>query len=156
MIEIDIPGRYNFSLENLLLDVNGTIYLDGKIIDGVKQRLQELNQKLNIYIVTANTHDNAGYLEQGLGIAPHIISPGREASQKLSLAKLLGKEKCIAIGNGENDALMLKQCAIGICVIGREGASAEAVQHADIVINDIKDALDLLLHPKRLIATLRR
>jgi soluble P-type ATPase len=156
MIDIEIPGRYNFSLQNLLLDINGTAAFDGKVIDGVKQRVQELKQKLNIYIVTANTRNNAGYLEQELGVAPHIISPGREASQKLSLAELLGKERCAAIGNGENDSLMLKACAIGICVIGGEGASAEAVRHADVITYDINNALDLLLHPKRLIATLRK
>ncbi|MFC1998954.1 HAD family hydrolase [Chloroflexota bacterium] len=156
MIEIEIPGRHNFTLEHLLLDVNGTIALDSVIIDGVKQRLAKLSQKLNIYIVTANTHNNADYLEQELDIEPHIISPGQEASQKLFLANILGKEKCIAIGNGANDVLMLKQSAIGICVIGKEGASAEAAHHSDVVVYDINDALDLLLHPKRLIATLRK
>jgi len=156
MIEIEIPGRYNFSLEHLLLDVNGTIALDGVIIDGVKDRLAELSQKINIYIVTANTNNNADYLQNELGIEPHIISPGQEASQKLFLANMLGKEKCVAIGNGANDMLMLKQSAIGICVIGKEGASAEAVQHSDVVVYGINDALDLLLYPKRLIATLRK
>ncbi|MFC1906165.1 HAD family hydrolase [Chloroflexota bacterium] len=156
MIEIEIPGRYNFALENLLLDVNGTIALDGTIIDGAKQRLAEISQNLNIYIVTANIHNNADYLEQELGIEPHLISPGQEASQKLFLANMLGKEKCVAIGNGANDVLMLKQSAIGICVVGKEGASAEAVQHSDIVVHDINDAFDLLLNHKRLIATLRK
>jgi soluble P-type ATPase len=156
MIEIEIPGRYNFALEHLLLDVNGTITLDGTIIDGVKARLTELGQKLNIYIVTANTQNNADYLEQELNIEPHLISHGQEASQKLFLANMLGKEKCIAIGNGANDVLMLKASAIGICVIGKEGASAEAVQHSDIVVYDINNALDLLLNPKRLMATLRK
>jgi len=156
MIEIEIPGRHGFELQHLLLDVNGTIALDGTIIDGVKQRLAELSQKLNVYVVTANIHDNADYLEQELGIEPHIIGLGQEATQKLSLANLLSKERCVAIGNGANDVLMLKQSAIGICVIGKEGASAEAVQHSDIVVYDINDALDLLLHPKRLIATLRK
>jgi len=156
MIEIEIPGRYNFSLEHLLLDVNGTIALDGTIIDGIKQRLTELRQKLNIYIITANSQNNADYLQNELNIEPHLISHGQEASQKLFLANMLGKEKCVAIGNGANDVLMLKQSAIGICVIGKEGASAEAVQHCDIVIYDINDALDLLLNPKRLMATLRK
>ena len=156
MIEIEIPGRYSFALEHLLLDVNGTIAFDGTIIDGVKDRLKELSQRLNIYIVTANTQNNADYLQQELGIEPHVISPGQEATQKLFLANMLGKEKCVAVGNGANDVLMLKQGAIGICVIGKEGASAEAVQHCDIVVYDINDALDLLLHPKRLMATLRK
>jgi hypothetical protein len=30
------------------------------------------------------------------------------------------------------------------------------VRHSDVVTYDIKDALDLLLHPARLIATLRK
>jgi soluble P-type ATPase len=72
------------------------------------------------------------------------------------MTNLLGKEKCVAIGNGANDVLMLKQSAIGICVIGKEGASAEAVQHSDIVVYDVSNALDLLLYRKRLIATLRK
>jgi len=38
----------------------------------------------------------------------------------------------------------------------REGAALEAVQAADIVVHDVRDALDLLLEPRRLIATLRR
>jgi len=156
MIEIEIPGRHDFALGHLLLDVNGTIALDGTIIDGVKARLAELSQKINIYIVTANTRNNADYLEQELNIEPHLINHGQEASQKLFLANMLGKEKCVAIGNGSNDVLMLKQSAIGICVVGKEGASAEAVQHSDVVVYDINDALDLLLNPKRLIATLRK
>ena len=156
MIEIEIPGRYSFVLEHLLLDVNGTIAFDGVIIDGVKDRLTELSQQLNIYIVTANTRDNADYLQKELSIEPHIISPGQEPTQKLSLVNLLGKGKCVAIGNGANDVLMLKQSAIGICVVGKEGASAETVQHCDIVVYDINDALDLLLNPKRLMATLRK
>lgn len=156
MIEIEVPGKHSFSVENLLLDANGTITFDGVIIDGVKQRLAELGAKLNVYLITANTQNNADYLQKELGIEPYIISPGQEATQKLSLANLLGKERCFAIGNGENDVLMLKQCTIGVCTIGKEGAVADAVKHCDIVVNDINDALDLLLYPKRLIATLRK
>jgi hypothetical protein len=32
----------------------------------------------------------------------------------------------------------------------------EALQAADLVVGGIEDALDLLLHPRRLVATLRR
>jgi len=156
MIEIEIPGRYNFSLEHLLLDVNGTIAIDGVIIDGVKQRLARLSQELNIYVITANTQDNADYLQQELGIEPHIISPGQEATQKLSLVNLLDKERCVAVGNGENDVLMLKQSAISICVIGKEGASSKAMTSSDVITYNINNALDLLLYPKRLMATLRK
>jgi len=40
-------------------------------------------------------------------------------------------------------------------VVGPEGAAAELVGVADVVVTDILAALDLLLHPLRLTATLR-
>jgi soluble P-type ATPase len=67
----------------------------------------------------------------------------------------LGTSKTIAIGNGSNDESMVREAAVGIAVVGQEGAAARTVLAADIVVNDIRDALDLLLSPARLIATLR-
>ena len=75
--------------------------------------------------------------------------------QKLELVRKLGAGSTIAIGNGANDAEMLKGAAIWIAVIGREGASAKALQAADVVVKDIGDALNCLLNPQRLVATLR-
>ena len=51
--------------------------------------------------------------------------------------------------------MMLAAAALGIAVCGAEGAAAETLQVADVVVIRIVDALDLLLHPKRLMATLR-
>jgi soluble P-type ATPase len=51
---------------------------------------------------------------------------------------------------------MIQSAAIGIAVMGREGLSQEALQAADLVVPSILDALDLLLNPRRLVATLRR
>ena len=73
----------------------------------------------------------------------------------MGLLKRLGKGKTICIGNGSNDAAMLKEAAIGICVLGKEGASVRALINSDLVVTDINSALDLILHTDRLIATLR-
>lgn len=51
--------------------------------------------------------------------------------------------------------MMLHEAALGLVVIQAEGAAQIAVAAADIVSKSIEDALDLLLRPKRLIATLR-
>jgi soluble P-type ATPase len=51
---------------------------------------------------------------------------------------------------------MLQAAALGIAVLGPEGLAAEAWQAADVVMASIHDALDLLLHPRRLVATLRK
>jgi P-type E1-E2 ATPase len=79
-----------------------------------------------------------------------------EAWQKAELVRRLGSDSTVAIGNGANDAQMLKEAAIGIAVVGPEGASAATVQQADVVTRSIVDALDLLLNPRRLVATLRQ
>jgi len=155
MIKLTVPGRGNYTLENLVLDLNGTIALDGEIIDGVEERLQLLSKLLKIAIVTADTYGNAQRLEASRQIKIHKIDTGEEESQKLKLVQQLGKDNTVSIGNGANDASMLRESALGICVLGKEGASATAITNADLVVSGIIAALELLLNPKRLVATLR-
>jgi soluble P-type ATPase len=50
---------------------------------------------------------------------------------------------------------MLREAVLGIAVVGREGAAGVTVRAAEIVVTRIQDALDLLLMPTRLVATLR-
>ncbi len=156
MLEVEIPGRRRFVLENLVLDVNGTIAVDGEIIEDVIERIHKLAEYLNVFVVTAGTHGHLDELESALKIRIHKIEPPNEAEQKQEFVEDLGADKTASMGNGSNDALMLRDSAIGIAVIGPEGASGEAVSSADVVVNDIRDALDLLLKPKRLTATLRK
>jgi soluble P-type ATPase len=59
------------------------------------------------------------------------------------------------VGDGANDELVLAAAALGIVVIGPEGASARALMVADVVCASVLDALDLLLSPMALAATLR-
>jgi len=73
---------------------------------------------------------------------------------KLDFLKTLNLEMTVAIGNGSNDQLILKEAALGIAVLGDEGVSASAMKSADIVVKNIQNALDLFLKPKRLITTL--
>jgi soluble P-type ATPase len=50
---------------------------------------------------------------------------------------------------------MLRTAALGMAVIQAEGAAAAALKEADVVVTDVRDALDLLLNPLRLVAALR-
>ena len=50
---------------------------------------------------------------------------------------------------------MVESAAIGMCVVQNEGASVSSVMVADIVCISVTDALDMLIQPKRLVATLR-
>ena len=156
MIEIAIPGRGNYTIKNVVVDLNGTIAVDGNIIQGVKEKMAILSQELDIFLVTADMNKNAERLVKDLPVTLYKIKEGEENNQKLQVVLKQGKDNTVSIGNGCNDISMLKESAIGICVVGGEGASAEAMMASDLVVVTINDALDLLLKPHRLGATLRR
>jgi P-type E1-E2 ATPase len=155
MLQIDIPGRDMLALEYLVLDVNGTILFDGALLDGVRDSLALLGTVLHLVIVTADTRGNADSVASGLQIEVRIIDAGREAEQKLALVESLGADRVVAVGNGANDAGMLRAAAIGVCVLGPEGAASSALVESDVLASSIDDALGLLANPERLIATLR-
>jgi len=155
-MRVKVPGRNDLVIENVLLDVNGTLALDGRLLEGVAARIAQLRELTRVVIVTADTHGGAIGLGEDLGLEVMVLDPGDGASQKLQSLHRLGPDKTATIGNGSNDALMLERSALGICVVGKEGASAEALLKADIVVTDICDALDLLLNPRHITATLRK
>jgi len=156
MLSITIPGKPSYELQYLLLDMNGTVAFDGEIIAGIKERLQKISQLLKVFVITADTFGTASRLTAQPAMEIHLVEAGKEDTQKLSFLEKLGKKRAICIGNGSNDAAMLKEAAIGICVLGEEGASVSALMNSDLVITDINSALDLILHTDRLIASLRR
>jgi P-type E1-E2 ATPase len=156
MITIRIPGWQTLDLAHLVLDLNGTIALDGQVLPGVAERLAALSANLTIHLVTADTQGQAAQSAECLGLQLFRIVPGDEASQKLDLVAQLGPARTVTIGNGANDAGMLAAAALGIAVLGPEGLATTALQAAGVVVGRIEDALDLLLRPQRLIATLRR
>lgn len=156
MLEIKVPGKGKYTIKSLILDLNGTIALDGEIIRGVKERIAELSQNVDIFVVTADTNNNAEKLLKSLPITLYIINEAEEEKQKLALVRKKGKDYTVSVGNGCNDVSMLRESAIGICILGDEGASAEAIMSSDLVVSSITNALDLLLKPHRLRASLRR
>lgn len=155
MIEVAIPGKRIYKLDYLVLDLNGTITLDNKLISGVGERLRALSKLVDIRVITADTFGRAQEVAKKLGVKMHKIEPDGEQAHKLRFVQQLGSEKVIAIGNGSNDVAMLRESILGICVIGPEGAAREVVNSSDLVVTDINTALDLILNPTRLMATLR-
>jgi soluble P-type ATPase len=171
MIALDISGLGAFQWLHLVLDLNGTLALDGVLIDGVAPRVRALARELNAHLLTADAHGTGAQVAKALGIAFHRLpsaprttaseaAPSEaaplEAAQKERFVAALGAAGVIAIGNGNNDMGMLRAASLGIAVLGPEGAARAALEAADIVARDILEALDLLLHPRRIAATLRR
>lgn len=155
MIALDIPGYGSLSLEHLVLDLNGTIAAGGELIAGVAEGIRALRGRLRLVVITADMHGTAREIAGTLGVEVHVISGEWEAGEKLGIIQELGSDRVAAIGNGSNDALMLKAAAVGICVIGPEGASRATLDASDVVVTSIRDALALFAEPERLTATLR-
>lgn len=156
VIELNIPGRGILRIEHLVSDVNGTLAVDGKLLSGVARALTALGDRLTIHLLTADTHGRQDAIDQQLGLKAIRIPPGGEAAAKAEYLQQLGPAKVVALGQGANDAEMLRRAAIGICVQSKEGSAIETLMAADILIPDILSALDLLENPLRLVASLRR
>lgn len=156
MIRVSIPGGDDIEVHHLVLDMNGTLTTDGLLLDGVAQLIEQLKSQLNIYLLTADTFGTGAEVARELGIEMFTVSSDHGTVDKARFIASLSPAGAAAIGNGNNDLEMFKQAELSIAVIGQEGCSAAALLHADIVVTNIIDALNLLLHPLRLRATLRR
>jgi soluble P-type ATPase len=155
MIEIIVPGSQTLHLQHLVMDYNGTLAKDGHLLEGLQLRLDNLAERLDLHVITADTFGQAQANLAGLPCKLVILPMENQAQGKLAYIENLGCDKVAAIGNGRNDRLMLESAALGIAVIQEEGAAFETVSAADVICTDIRSALDMLLSPKRLVATLR-
>lgn len=155
MININIPGWANMDIENMVIDLNGTLAIDGKISVEIKERINKLSELINIYVLTSDTYGTASEECKDLRAKLVKIEADGVEEGKFEFIKGLPVEKTVVIGNGNNDKLILKEAALGIAVLGEEGLSISAIRNADVMVKNICDALDLFLKPKRLIATLR-
>ncbi len=155
MISVSVPGWGDLDIEYLVIDYNGTCAFGGKMKESVKEMLEKVSRYIKVFIITSDTYGNID--SEGNTIGFSIIKVGKESSsqEKAKIIKELGPEKIVAIGNGSNDVLMLKEASLGIGVIGEEGCSKDLLKEADFFVKDVNDALSILLHPERIVATLR-
>ena len=156
MLQLTLPGRGELNIQHLVTDVNGTLALDGILLDGLVKRIGALRDRVQVHLLTADTHGKQAIIDQQLNLTAVRITGGNEAEQKALYVRNLGAETVIAIGQGSNDAAMLKTAALGICVMSREGVAVETLLAADLLMPDIFAALDLFDHPLRMLASLRK
>jgi soluble P-type ATPase len=155
MLEIVIPGDTTLGLQHLVLDYNGTLARDGELLAGVKARLDDLSRHLDIHVLTADTFGKARTALADVPCDLTVLPAEDQATGKLRYVERLDPSKAVYIGNGCNDRLALEAAALAIAVIQTEGTSVATLVVSDVVMPSILDALDLLTHPLRLIATLR-
>ena len=156
MVSIDIPGKGKMNIENLVLDFNGTIAYDGNIKNGIREKIQRVHEMgINIYILTADTYHQAAEQCKDMPVTLEIFDVDNAALSKREIVNNIDSKLTMTIGNGNNDVEMFEESISSVAVIGDEGCAVKAIFAADIITNNIDDAIDLLLNPHRIKATLR-
>ncbi len=69
-------------MHHLVLDFNGTIAIDGKLITGVKDLLTGLAENVSVHVITADTFGSAEKELTGIPLKLHLISRIDQGSQK--------------------------------------------------------------------------
>jgi soluble P-type ATPase len=155
MVSVDIPPATRLELSHLVCDFNGTLAVDGRLLPGVSERLVALADSFTIHVLTSDTYGGARERLAGLPVTVAVLPADRQTERKADYVNELGADNVVSIGNGGNDSAMIEAAALGMCVVQDEGASVSSVMVADIVCMAVTDALDMLIQPKRLVATLR-
>ena len=156
MIIFEASGWGRREIEHVVLDFNGTLATDGLLVSGVDERLQKLSIRARLHICSADFHGTVADQTRHFEVALKILNGPNQSQEKVEFVRRLGPLKTAAVGAGRNDALMVKEAALGIAIIGPEGVSTKTLEGAEVVCLNILDALDLLLSPQRLAATLQR
>ena len=154
MRTIAVPGWGSVELENLVLDLNGTLTESGNFIPGVFDCLEKLKARgFKIYVLSGDTRETLKHALPGSSEIDPVIT--KAAHEKRAFVESIGAERTVCVGNGNIDVEMFKVAGLSICTIQAEGATTKALLEADIVVTHIKHALEILLDPDKVIATLR-
>jgi P-type E1-E2 ATPase len=154
-MKVTIPGRPGLDIQHVVFDYNGTLAVDGALIPGVAAQINHFAPQLIFHVITADTYGTVAQALEGVACTVHVIPNGQQDTSKLQYVEQLGKENVLAVGNGNNDKLMLQAAALGIALIQAEGASVQAVMAADVVCKSVLDVFGYFATPNRLVATLR-
>ena len=156
MQTISIPNYADLRIKHVVLDYNGTLAGGGIVSEETRKVLHALTKSYRVYVITADTFGTVRKELEAFDLEVSILSSSDHTAEKAALIERLGAGQSAAMGNGNNDRLMLEAAALSIALMGSEGCAVETMQAADILCGSIVDAMELLIYPKRLIATLRR
>jgi len=154
-VNITVPHYKQLHLRDVVLDYNGTLAKDGELKETVRPLLSMLASRYQLHVITSDTFGSVKKQLEGFDVTVKVLESDDHTAEKAEYIDTLGCVHCAAVGNGNNDAEMLKMAGLGIALIGDEGCSTKTLLESDIVCSDITDALGLLLNEKRLVATLR-
>lgn len=153
----DVPEIGKIEIRTIILDLNGTLSVNGKVPKGVKEKLKKLRElrelKYKIILFSADQRGTAKKLCKNLNID---FIRTKNSDEKESTILKLNPETCASIGNARIDIGTFKHAKISILTLQSEGIHAETIKYADIIVPSINDALSLLIDKDTFCATMRK
>jgi P-type E1-E2 ATPase len=147
------PNQELIYIENIILDLNGTLANYGKVSEkaiGLIKQLKKLNY--NVVLISGDIRGNASTIAEELQIE---LLLGANSEEKAKQMQQFDYEKTAAIGNARIDIGTFQNAKISIATIQAEGIHTGVLEYIDILVNSIEDALNLFIETKALEATLR-
>jgi soluble P-type ATPase len=154
MLSILRPGLEPLEVDFILVDLDGTLASDGRIHPKAKDKLNLLAKRTRIYILAKGEKDRVEDVLRKVKAEAVYVPEGEASLAKRDWLRRLGEGRSVAIGNGVEDASMVEDAGLGICILCKEGAAASTLAKADLVFTNILDAFDFLLKPLRQKGTL--
>ncbi len=96
MLEIDIPGRGTFGIRHVVCDYNGTIAVDGHLIEGVASRIREITEFAQVSVLTADTFGTVRTECDDLPVDVRVFARDDASACKASIVRELGAEVACA------------------------------------------------------------
>lgn len=155
MINVNVPGRCTYQIENVVFDYNGTIAVNGSISSSTREKISLLCDMANVYVLTADTYCSAAKECEGLNLKLKTFPKDNAADFKAKIVNELGRDKTICFGNGYNDIKMFEIASLSVAVLEKEGICGALLKESDILVKSIEDGINLLINTNALIATLR-
>lgn len=142
-MKYNINGVGEIEINTIVMDINGTLALRGKIITGVKNKLSELKEKgFKLILVSSDQRGNAQEIANDLEIEFYAA---KTLEEKAEFMQSLNPENTAAIGNARIDIGLFKNAKLSIATLQAEGIHTGIIKHVDIIVPSIIDALNLLL-----------
>jgi len=159
-VSVEIPGFGRRDIRALATDFSGTLSFDGTLSEGVRDRLLRLSELVEIHVLTSDTFGTAERELAEIPVRLEILAGEHHELQKeFYVQNRLDPGYVAALGNGNNDRRMLKAVrdagGLAIAVDNGEGCATASLHNSNLLIHKAAAALDLLLEPNRLRATLR-
>jgi len=142
---------HTLTLTTILLDLNGTTSVHGKVPRGVAKRIRKLKQQgFSVLLITGDQRGDAAATARKLDCKMLIA---KNSEEKAKIARQF--TNMVAIGNARIDYGLFMHAQLAIATLQAEGIHADIINHVDIIVPSIIDALDLLLIPTSLVGTMK-